>query len=35
MKRRAFIQQVGAGVAALGAAPAFARTITLPDYTIH
>ena len=32
MKRRVFIQQIGAGVALMGAGPAFARDSDMPDY---
>ena len=34
MKRRNFIQQIGAGVAVMAAAPAFAQNIVLPDYNM-
>ena len=34
MKRRTFIKQIGAGVAVMGAAPAFAQDASLPDYNM-
>ena len=34
MKRRTFIQQIGAGVAVMGAAPAFAQDSVMPNYNM-